>query len=89
MSRIVSKLSELGVETVGLSEHAENTLGEHDEPAAHCLVLGTEETGLSNAVKRKVDRWVKLESQGHIKSLNVSVAAAVSMEKVFSFNANS
>jgi len=89
LSRVISKLSELGVQTVGLSEHAENTLDESKVSAAHCLVLGTEETGLSNAVKRKVDKWVSLESQGHIKSLNVSVAAAVSMEKVFSINANS
>jgi 23S rRNA (guanosine2251-2'-O)-methyltransferase len=47
------------------------------------LLLGAEETGLSNAVARLVQKNMSLPSQGEIKSLNVASAAAISMEKVF------
>ncbi|MAF76588.1 MAG: hypothetical protein CME60_00400, partial [Halobacteriovoraceae bacterium] len=46
-----------------------------------CLVMGAEDTGLSNATRRVLEKFVSLTPQGQIKSLNVSVAAALSMEK--------
>ena len=48
-----------------------------------CLLLGAEETGLSHAVARLVQKNLSLTSQGSIKSLNVSSAAAIAMEKCF------
>lgn len=88
LSRALLKLKDLNIPCVGLSEHA--TLSEFsqlDDKAqtvgALCLVLGAEDVGLSHAVKRIVDNLMSIESQGKIKSLNVSVAAAIAMEKVF------
>ena len=84
LSRVVSKLNELNVVTVGLSEHAANPFNkELVNTEKLCLVLGKEDTGISNAVMRQVQFQLCLESQGDIKSLNVASAAAISMEKCF------
>jgi 23S rRNA (guanosine2251-2'-O)-methyltransferase len=85
LSRLITKLLEKDVKCVGLSEHATVNLESIQKNIGSlCLVLGSEENGLSNAVKRVVEELLSLESQGDIKSLNVSVAAAVAMEKCFS-----
>jgi 23S rRNA (guanosine2251-2'-O)-methyltransferase len=83
LSKLLRKFDELGVECVGLAEEADS----HDSPSASetsgklCLVMGAEETGLSNAVRRSIEKFVSLPARGPIKSLNVSVAAALAMEK--------
>jgi 23S rRNA (guanosine2251-2'-O)-methyltransferase len=81
LSRVITKLQEMGVDCVGFAEEAtENS----EEPSLKsCLVLGSEDTGLSNVVRRVLKKTVSLNSQGQIKSLNVSVAAAVAMEKFY------
>jgi 23S rRNA (guanosine2251-2'-O)-methyltransferase len=85
LSRAVSQLNDSGFLTVGLSEHSSDNLNEIDLRSQKkiCLLLGAEETGLSNAVARLVQKNMSLPSQGEIKSLNVASAAAISMEKVF------
>lgn len=85
LSRAVSQLNEAGYLTVGLSEHSSENLTQTDLRAQKkiCLLLGAEETGLSNAVARLVQKNLSLPSQGEIKSLNVSSAAAIAMEKCF------
>lgn len=86
LSRLLTKISEKGVSCVGLSEHATTNVETITKSENISLVLGSEENGLSNAVKRVLVNLFSLESQGDIKSLNVSVAAAVAMEKCFSKN---
>ncbi len=85
LSRAVGQLNEAGFLTVGLSEHSSENLSQDDLRSQKkiCLLLGAEETGLSNAVARLVQKNMSLPSQGEIKSLNVASAAAISMEKVF------
>lgn len=85
LSRAVGQLNESGYVTVGLSEHSSENLNPTDLRSIKkiCLLLGAEETGLSNAVSRLVQKNLSLPSQGEIKSLNVSSAAAIAMEKCF------
>lgn len=85
LSRAVGQLNDAGYLTVGLSEHSsENiTQAELRNQNKICLLLGAEETGLSHAVSRLVQKNMSLPSQGEIKSLNVSSAAAIAMEKCF------
>lgn len=85
LSRAVEQLNEAGFLTLGLSEHSsENLAPAHlREQKKICLLLGAEETGLSNAVSRLVQKNLSLPSQGEIKSLNVASAAAIAMEKCF------
>lgn len=85
LSRAVTQLNEAGFLTVGLSEHSSENLSTGDLRLQKkiCLLLGAEETGLSNAVSRVVQKNLSLTSQGEIKSLNVASAAAIAMEKCF------
>ena len=83
LTKSLTKLVEMKVNVIGLSEHAsDNELKVYKENST-CLVLGAEDEGMSNAVSRVVPQTIALKSQGDIKSLNVSVAAAVAMEKIF------
>lgn len=86
LTKTITKLKESGVLCLALSEHASGDLtselfAKHDKGVA--LVLGKEDVGISHAVMRLIDHHISLDSQGEIKSLNVSIAAAVTMEKCF------
>jgi len=84
LSRTLRKLIDQGVHVIGFSEHADTDFAEKslaDQDV--CLVMGAEDRGLSNAVARIVDKNVSIKGHGALKSLNVSVAAAIAMEKFF------
>lgn len=85
LPKAITKLKSLGYSCIGFSEH-ETQAAEKIDSEKIALVLGAEDVGLSNAVMRMLDKTVAFKSQGPIKSLNVSVAAAVAMEKFFSGN---
>lgn len=82
LPKLLNKIGQKGIDVIGLSEHAEDAELSTNTVSV-CLVLGAEDVGLSNAVSRVVTKTIALKPSGNIKSLNVSVAAAISMEKVF------
>jgi 23S rRNA (guanosine2251-2'-O)-methyltransferase len=86
LTKTISKLISLDTLCIALSEHATGELSEFKPIMVEkntCLVLGKEDTGISNAVLRLIDNKISLTTQGDIKSLNVSNAAAITMEKCF------
>ncbi len=85
LPKTLSQLAQKNIELIGFSEHAENA-AENLGVKKIALVLGAEETGLSHAVERLLTSKVALHSYGKIKSLNVSVAAALAMERCFPKN---
>jgi 23S rRNA (guanosine2251-2'-O)-methyltransferase len=78
------QLSERRVWIVGLDDGADRSI--HDiatfatEPV--CLVFGAEGAGLSRLVRERCDSIVSIPMAGHLSSLNVSVAAAISLYEV-------
>ncbi len=87
LSKVISTLTKKGVTCIGLTEHVDSPITEEILASAKlgtCLVLGKEETGISHAVLRNIKHQLALIPQGATRSLNVSVAAAISMEKCFS-----
>jgi 23S rRNA (guanosine2251-2'-O)-methyltransferase len=84
LPKILTKLQDMGVHCLGFSEHAKGSTESKYEAPASCLIFGAEETGMSHAVQRILENTVSIDPQGPISSLNVSVAAAVAMEKYFS-----
>lgn len=78
----VQFLKESGFNVVAVSEKANcnYTLADYTGPIA--LVMGAEDTGISNDVMRLCDTQVSIPMFGHIGSLNVSVAAGVLMYEV-------
>ncbi|MCT4642300.1 MAG: hypothetical protein N4A33_08390 [Bacteriovoracaceae bacterium] len=81
--KMISKLNDLGILSVALSENVTNEFNLENPNLGVCLILGKEDTGISNAVMRVAKAQLMLKNFGDIKSLNVSAAAAVSMEKCF------
>lgn len=82
--KTVAKLQEKGVEVIAFDEHAEKALDEINEMSLHrLLIFGTEETGISHALMRVAENKLRIVPKGEILSLNVSVAAALGMEKAF------
>jgi len=83
LPRTLRKLMDRQVLVYAFSEHAAVDEITWDGKRSLCLVLGSEEHGIGHAVERVVVHQVRLTSRGMIKSLNVSVAAALAMEKAF------
>jgi len=84
LSKLIDNLQEMGVTCVGLSENATSdsdvdSIKKHGNPI--CLVMGAEDSGISNAVGRILKSTLALKASGQITTLNVSVATAVVMEK--------
>ena len=81
LPRTLQLLKEKQITCLGLSEHSETTDASLAGEGGICLVMGAEDKGLSHAVERILDFRVSLFAKGPIKTLNVSVAAALAMEK--------
>jgi TrmH RNA methyltransferase len=73
----LSELRALGFVVVGADAAAEVALPALRWPKRVVLVLGSEDQGLSLAVKKICDQLVRIDGSGAIESLNVSVAAGV------------
>ncbi len=71
------ELRESGLKIVGASEKGGQLLYESTMTGPIVIVMGSEDTGLSDHVLRMCDDLVKIPQKGKIKSLNVSVAAGV------------
>ena len=84
LPKLILKLMKMGVSCIGFSEHATVEAKEVEKRLPMALIMGAEDVGLSNAVERVIEKRVAFKPLGEIKSLNVSVAAAVAMEMMFS-----
>jgi len=75
-------LKNSGIQVIACTEKTEHTIYEQDFNAPVCLLLGSEEDGVSPAYLKLADGSAKIHMSGHIASLNVSVAAAIAMYEV-------
>jgi 23S rRNA (guanosine2251-2'-O)-methyltransferase len=73
----MEEIKEAGYWLVGLDERAEKRHTEVDLTGAIAVVLGGEGKGLHQLVKERCDFVVSIPTSGPVRSLNVSVAAAV------------
>ena len=79
IARAVEELKELGVWTTGLAGEATTAYDAIDFTVASALVLGAEGTGLRRLVRERCDHLAAIPMGGHVGSLNVSVAAGVTL----------
>ena len=70
-------LKEAGVKLVGASEKGAMDYTKADFSVPACIVMGAEDTGISNEVLLLCDELAAIPISGKIGSLNVSVAAGV------------
>jgi 23S rRNA (guanosine2251-2'-O)-methyltransferase len=80
----LKQLSERGIWIVGLDDDADRSLYEIGPLATEpiCVVLGAEGAGLSRLVRERCDSIVSIPMAGHVSSLNVATAAAISLYEV-------
>ena len=79
IARAVEELKEAGVWTVGLAGDSPKRYDQLDLTVPTAFVLGAEGTGLRRLVRERCDWLVSIPMQGHVNSLNVSVAAGVAL----------
>jgi 23S rRNA (guanosine2251-2'-O)-methyltransferase len=79
IARAVEELKGAGVWTVGLDGKAGMLYDAVDYTLPTAIVLGAEGTGLRRLVKERCDRLASIPMQGHVDSLNVSVAAGITL----------
>ncbi|MFT4246904.1 MAG: 23S rRNA (guanosine(2251)-2'-O)-methyltransferase RlmB [Pseudomonas sp.] len=79
LARCLRELQKLGVWIYGLAGEAEASLYALDLRGNVALVLGGEADGLRRLTREHCDQLVKIPMPGEIESLNVSVAAGVTL----------
>ena len=81
---LIKKLYSLDIWTIGLDMRGNTRISDinfNEQNVA--LFLGSEEKGMSQEVKNKLDVISKIEMLDNTESLNVSVAAAIAMHQIF------
>jgi 23S rRNA (guanosine2251-2'-O)-methyltransferase len=79
IARAVEELKDAGVWTVGLDGSADSSYDAVDYTVPTAIVLGAEGSGLRRLVRERCDRLASIPMRGHVESLNVSVAAGVTL----------
>ena len=79
IARAVEELKDAGVWTVGLAGEAATSYDAIDFTGPSAIVLGAEGTGLRRLVRERCDFLASIPMLGHVGSLNVSVAAGVTL----------
>lgn len=77
IARALEELKDLDVWTVGLAGEARTAYDTIDLTIPTAIVLGAEGPGLRRLVRERCDRLASIPMQGHVGSVNVSVAAGV------------
>jgi 23S rRNA (guanosine2251-2'-O)-methyltransferase len=79
IARTIEELKSMGVWTVGLDAEAPDTYDQVDYTLPTAFILGAEGEGLRRLVRESCDRLVSIPMAGQVGSLNVSVAAGVTL----------
>ena len=81
---LIKKIKNLGYWTVGLDMNSSNQLKDLDLKNQNiALIVGSEETGLSKEIQKKLDLIVDISMTNNMESLNASVATAIAMHEIF------
>lgn len=82
LKTVVNFAKQSGLQVVAATEKGSQSYLSVDFTCPTLLIMGAEETGISNELLKMSDARAKLPIKGEIQSLNVSVAAAVFMYEV-------
>lgn len=77
LAKAVKFLQESGIKLYGASEKANDMYFNADYSGPLAIVMGAEDTGITNNVLRLLDGLVKIPMNGNISSLNVGVACGI------------
>jgi 23S rRNA (guanosine2251-2'-O)-methyltransferase len=75
--KAVQFLSDSGLKIIAASEKAAETYNQIDYKGPVAIVMGAEDTGVSNDILRKANHIVRIPLFGKVESLNVAVATGI------------
>lgn len=79
LKRAIDFLKRSGLQIIGCTEKAKKQLHEIDFSIPTTLILGSEETGISQEYLKQCDVVARIPLIGKISSLNVSIAAGIAI----------
>ena len=79
LARLLTDLKQVGFWIIGTDERATKTIYQQDFRGLVVLVMGSEGTGLRRLTREKCDFLASIPMAGDLSSLNVSVAAGVTL----------
>ena len=79
LARFLTDLKQVGFWIIGTDERATKTIYQQDFRGLVVLVMGSEGTGLRRLTREKCDFLASIPMAGELSSLNVSVAAGVTL----------
>ena len=81
---LIKKIKNLDYWTIGLDMNSSNQIKDLDLKNQNiALIVGSEETGLSKEIQKKLDLIVDISMTDNMDSLNASVATAIAMHEIF------
>ena len=81
---LIKKLQNLGFWIIGLDMNSSNEIKDLDLKNQNiALIVGSEGTGLSNEIQKKLDLIINISMTNNMESLNASVASAIAMHEIF------
>ena len=81
---LIKKIKNLGYWTIGLDMNSSNQIKDLDLKNQNiALIVGSEGTGLSNEIQKKLDLIINISMTNNMESLNASVASAIAMHEIF------
>ena len=81
---LIKKLQNLGFWIIGLDMNSSNEIKDLDLKNQNiALIVGSEGTGLSDEIQKKLDLIVNISMTNNMESLNASVASAIAMHEIF------
>ena len=81
---LIKKLQNLGFWIIGLDMNSSNEIRDLDLKNQNiALIVGSEGTGLSNEIQKKLDLIINISMTNNMESLNASVASAIAMHEIF------
>lgn len=81
-AKACKELQKAGLKIVAMSEKAKDDLAEMNLNGPLAVVMGAEDTGISDEVLKTADELARIPMSGNIGSLNVSVSAGISLYEV-------
>jgi 23S rRNA (guanosine2251-2'-O)-methyltransferase len=82
LKKTIKFLHDNGIMVVACTEKASKNIYEVEFKGPVAIIMGSEEDGISDVLLREADELVKIPQKGKIESLNVSVAAGITMYEV-------
>ena len=79
LSRTIKEIQKIGIWVVGLDGSSQKSIYNINLTGSIAIVVGSEGKGIRQLIKKNCDQIVSIPMTGNIESLNVSVAAAISL----------